>query len=73
MLFSLSFTSYINKFYCIWMKTEKIRHSLHAASQNSKNLYDGVSNACAIRSKVVNEIRLYIPAASIWPIFVNGV
>lgn len=43
----------------------KKRHSLLAASQNSKNLYDGVSNACAIRSKVVNEIGLYIPAASI--------
>lgn len=36
--------------------------------QNSKNLYAGIFNACAIRRSVVNDIGLYIPAASICPI-----
>lgn len=44
-----------------------MKYSILAVPQNSKNLYAGVSRASAIRSSVVKEIGLYIPAASIWP------
>ena len=61
-------------FFVIWSATDflpsssqNMRYSLLAIPQNSKNLYAGVSKASAIRSSVVKEIGLYIPAASIWP------
>ena len=50
------------------LQLQELRYSFLAIPQNSKNLYAGVSRASAIRSSVVKEIGLYMPAASIWPI-----
>ena len=62
-----SFCNMVSYRFLTFAVSKNMRHSLLAIPQNSKNLYAGVSRASAIRSNVVREIGLYIPAASIWP------